>query len=106
MVSIYLIHVFVYGVTCYTDMLDRIGIGINTSTAFTVFHESKRIWPFNKILTYIPYLTKAVSLRMQHVFFLNQLLEKRRKAQDTEPDLYVFIHYPTDLKNETNHKLA
>ncbi|KAF5873344.1 putative cytochrome p450 protein [Botrytis fragariae] len=63
-----------------------IGIGINTSTAFTVFHESKRIWPFNKILTYIPYLTKAVLLRMQHVFFLNQLLEKRRKAKDTEPD--------------------
>ncbi|APA13793.1 hypothetical protein sscle_11g085630 [Sclerotinia sclerotiorum 1980 UF-70] len=63
-----------------------IGIGINTSTAFTVFHESKRLWPFNAILAYIPYLTKAVSLRMQHIQYLNQLLDKRRIAKDTEPD--------------------
>ncbi|CAD6453281.1 1625f1ab-0071-453d-8ece-69f6a7ae3e3e [Sclerotinia trifoliorum] len=63
-----------------------IGIGINTSTAFTVFHESKRLWPFNAILAYIPYLKKALSLRMQHIQYLNELLEKRRKAKDTEPD--------------------
>ncbi|TVY80525.1 Trichothecene C-15 hydroxylase [Lachnellula suecica] len=67
----------------------RIGIGINTSTAFTVFHESKRLWTFNKLLGYIPYLTKAVILRMQHKQFLNQCLEKRRKAEDKEPDLCV-----------------
>lgn len=71
------------------DLPRRIGIGINTSTAFTVFHESKRLWPFNRILNYIPYLTKAVSLRMQHIQYLNELLDKRRNAKDTEPDLYV-----------------
>lgn len=70
---------------------NRIGIGAITTAAFTVLHESKRMWPFNKFIGYIPSLTEAISMRMQHVQFVNQLLEKRRKAQDPEPDLYVVI---------------
>ena len=75
---------------------NRIGIGAITTAAFTVLHESKRIWPFNNLLAYIPSLREAVSLRIQHTQFVNQLLEKRRGAKDPEPDLYVTCIVSTD----------
>lgn len=67
---------------------NRIGIGAITTAAFTVLHESKRMWPFNR-LAYVPSLREAVSLRVQHTQFVNQLLERRRHAKDPEPELYV-----------------
>lgn len=66
---------------------NRIGIGATTTAAFTILHESKRIWPFNNLLAYIPSLREAMSLRIQHTQFVNQLLEKRRNAKYPEPDL-------------------
>lgn len=76
---------------------NRIGIGAATTAAFTVLHESKRIWPFNRLLTYISSLKEAVSQRIQHTQFVNQLPEKRRLAKDRQPDLYVMTSKDTSI---------